>query len=333
MDIIDKKKCDLNEVYFRLNHIIIDFEYVFNSNNNVKEQHQSFINKFANKYVIFENIYRYNRWYQKLYCMDTKDIYINTNFNFIKLKKDMSFKVYGQCILDEYKNLLFIVNDVVFLNIESINDEFDILYRIKLFKDILETYFVKSDLDIFIFYTDTIHIFNKENIEYFLKNVLVSNDNKIPIQSIQILNRSGILLKNIECRHCIHLNQKDLIKFFDCNKSNIDFIINKHIFDLKSTKKKHNIFNFIKHDDKLKLWTIKNTNTNHFMNNLSDIYFVTLKECDFNENDIHNYENVNITNIYYSKLFRKLINDNKNGFWFSYIYHSGCKKFIPVNSE
>lgn len=392
-----------NEHFFRINHIIPNFTYELQSlNDNI--EYKTSIYQYINKYIIYEYCYYDNvnnngKWYQNMYLCEyqyiqNKNIYkikisdkttkipLLSNLQFINCKKEMSFITIGQLILDEFKNIMFVVMDVYYPhlkdNIDNIDINNSIYSRINYLNDILTKNYIYSLLDIFIIKSNNIFLFNKENIEYYLKNTLLytshslHNENKLPIQSIHILKRNGDLLFEIETCNSIHLNFNELNEFINNKYTNFlsqnnytqnQLIIYKHIFDfnittnielktnqLNKTKYIHFYPNLSNSDTIYRLYTFKNFNSQSYLSNLSDIFYVSsieinnidvdldlnkdidpiIKECKFYEK----YFLVYIPNIKFSKLFRKLykeaIIDNQNGFWFDYKFNIKLNKFIPI---
>jgi len=321
---------DLNEKYFRLNHIINNFNYIYIDN--VIESNKSLL-EYVNKNIILENRYNdnnikgrlNNNWRQSLYVYDIckGDNICNKldiQLNFINLSKDQSFLCKGQFVIDEYKNIIFIVQDHYYFN--RINQE-DIKDRITEFENIIEKHYIQSQLDIFVFRINVYKYFDKENVEYLLKTTLSNSEIKISIESIEILNKYGNILKSIESKHIIQLNLIEWENFINKNMESINFTIYKHSFDLnthisKKTKKfiDNNIYNF---------WTIKKG---------IDIFYV----CNKNENsDNIDYHIVYLKDIKTSKYFNSIeLTIDKSfvekGFWYNYIYNNNLNKFIPIVS-
>jgi hypothetical protein len=378
---------DIEEYYYRINHIIPNFKFELQCvDDNTHELENESIYKYINKYIIFENCYYNNngKWYQNMYYCEeisnykkfdkTIKIPLLSSLQFIKCKKEMSFISIGQLVLDELKNLIFVVMDVYYPYNQTNEINNSIYTRINYLNDIINNHYIYSQLDIFIIKSNNIFLFNKENIEYYLKNTLLNtqnNENKLPIQGIQILNQTGQFLIEIETCNSIHFNYNEWNEFI--NKKYINYnnelIIYKHIFDfnikhniqLKTDKINENqsiqfmpdINNSAK---KYNLYTFKNYNSQSYLSSLSDIYYVSSKDIEINielENNcisITNETNIDpiinecefyekyflvyIPNIKLSKLFRKLYKEaivNKKGFWYQYTFSNKLNKFIPID--
>lgn len=314
------KEVDLNETYFRLNHIISNFRLLYIEN-------ERSMNRYINHQVIFENKFYKGFWKQKLYIYNINEQIrveeIDIQFNFVKMNKEDDFICLGQFVLDEYKNLIFIIQDNYFYSKQNKND---IQERIIELQKIFENHFIYSQLDVFVFKFIEYKYFTKENIEYLLKTTLLNNEIKISIESIEILNRYGNIIQSIECKHLIHLNIIEWQKFIEKNEKNIHFTIYKHSFDLNTNHNDQILIRDISNENKIyRLFTIKKG---------IDIYYIKTDEIFtkelFNNDDIkEQLYLVYIPDIQTSKYFNKLSNI-ENGFWFNYKYNSKLNKFIPV---
>lgn len=320
-----QNKVDLNETYFRLNHIINNFRFLLIEN-------KKSLYTFLNKQVIFINKYTKGYWKQKLYVNDDENKELDIHFNFINVNKEDEFMILGQFVLDEYKNIIFIIQDNYFFNKEN---NIDIKERINDLQKIFENHFIYSQLDIFVFKFIEYKYFTKENIEYLLKTSLLNNEIKISIESIEILNRNGNVIKSIECKHLIHFNINEWHKFVEINQKSIHFTIYKHNFDLNSDiyHNSNSLINLFDENKVYNLYTIKKG---------IDIYYITMKDNEIiqmNEINIQNQEQyylVYISNIEVSKKFNKiannLLNETKtyNKFLFDYMFNKKLNKFIPI---
>jgi len=269
-----------------------------------------------------------------LYIYDTECKELDIHFNFININKDDDFMILGQFILDEYKNIIFIVQDNYFFNKEN---KSDILERINDLQKIFENHFIYSQLDVFVFKFIEYKYFTKENIEYLLKTTLLNNEIKMSIESIEILNRNGFLIKSIECKHLIHLNVNEWHRFVEKNQKSIHFTIYKHNFDLNcDTNYNCDLLtncSLLDENKVYNLYTIKKG---------IDIFYINMKDNEIlqmNEIDIQNQEQyylVYILNIDVSKKFNKIANNllnqnmNSNKFLWNYNFNKKLNKFIPI---
>jgi hypothetical protein len=316
-----KEEIDLNETYFRLNHIISNFQFLFIENTKS-------LYPFLNKQVIFINKYNKGYWKQKLIINDIETKELDIHFNFINLNSDDEFMILGQFVLDEFKNIIFIIQDNYFFSKHNSND---IQERIKYLQKIFENNFIYSQLDIFVFKFIEYKYFTKENIEYLLKTTLLNNEIKMSIESIEILNRNGHMIKSIECKHLIHLNVNEWHEFVEKNQKSIHFTIYKHNFDLNTNHNSNLLTNTFDENKVYNLYTIKKG---------IDIFYINMKDNEIlqtNEMNLQNQEQyylVYILNIDVSKKFNKiannLLNQTSNKFLFNYTFNKKLNKFIPI---